>query len=322
MSDHRRIAPIVDFLCDQSPHRLTEDLQLAFLVKTAAGKLERRGLGVVFLRPEAPTPDEEDLWKGLLREAFAEVDPQFARQLRRAVQHAPLLLTCFGDPTCEVKLARGDLLDVLHNARLHDERFIGRLAERLNHSGDGKDECRPEVYRAARLLLREADRCWDTLDEPVRITALALPIHRTASGRMVSLSSEGECATAQVTDRYFLQSADDLRDAPLELPTGTLLHGLDSEIRSFYRRRLEIREQGRVEVLKECLRQIGADATRSGGVLRYVAKHYGDTIEHLRDRGSEVADDLKELVELHRGARGRPLPRRDLAPGHRVRGDD
>ena len=94
VSDHRRIAPIIDFLCDQSPHRLTEDLQLGFLVKTASGKLERRSLGVVFLRPEEPTPDEEDLWNGLLREAFAEVDPQFARQLRRAVQHAPLLLTC------------------------------------------------------------------------------------------------------------------------------------------------------------------------------------------------------------------------------------
>ena len=123
---------------------------------------------------------------------------------------------------------------------------------------------------------------------------------------MMSLSSTDECVTARVKDGYLLQSQDDLRDAPLELPTGTLLHSLDSEIRSFYRRRFGFREQGRVEVLKECLRQIGVDATRSGGILRYVAKHYNDTLEHLRGRGNEASDDLTELAELHRAAQGVP----------------
>ena len=118
VSDHRRIVPVVDFLCDQSSHRLTEDLQLGFLVKTASGKRERRSLGVIFLRPEEPTLDEEDLWKGVLREAFAEVDPQFARQLRRAVQHAPILLTSFGDHDCKVELATGDLLGVFHHCAI------------------------------------------------------------------------------------------------------------------------------------------------------------------------------------------------------------
>jgi hypothetical protein len=303
LSDHRRIVPIVDFLCSQSPHRLTEDLRLGFMVKTAAGKLERRHLGTVLLRPEKRTPDEEALWQGILREAFAEVDPQFAPELRRAIEHAPQLLNCFGDDTCKVNLARGDLLDVLDDACAQDKEFIARLAEQLNASPEGQTECRPEVYRAGRLLLREADRRWDALDERLRLTVLALPIHRTASGKMISLCSAGGFTPAQIRDRYLLQSEDDLRDAPLELPTRQLLHSLDSDVRSFYRQRLEIQAQDRSWVLKECLRQIGADATHSGGILRYVARYYTDTVERLREA---TAGDLRELEELHRVARGVP----------------
>jgi hypothetical protein len=166
LSDHHRIVPIVDFLCSQNPKRLAEDLRLAFMVKTAPGKLDRRHLGTMFLRPDKQTSDEEDLWQGLLREAFAEVDPQFARELRRAIEHAPHILTCFGEEDCNIRLARGDLLDTLHDVCMRDETFMQRLAEQLNVPHLGKPECSPEVYRAASLLLREADRRWDTLDEP------------------------------------------------------------------------------------------------------------------------------------------------------------
>ena len=67
VSGSHKIVPVVDFLCSQNTNRLTEDLRLAFLIKTAAATIGRRHLGVVFLRPERPTPDEEDLWQGLLR---------------------------------------------------------------------------------------------------------------------------------------------------------------------------------------------------------------------------------------------------------------
>jgi hypothetical protein len=307
LSDHHRIVPIVDFLCSQNPNRLAEDLRLAFMVKTAPGKLDRRHLGIMFLRPEKQTSDEEDLWQGLLREAFAEVDPQFARELRRAIEHAPHILTCFGEEGCNIRLARGDLLDTLHDVCMGDETFLQRLAEQLNVPHLGKPECSPEVYRAARLLLREADRRWDTLDEPHRVRVLALPIHRTASGRMISLCSEGDCTPAQVKDRHFLQSQDDLRDAPLELPVGQLLHSLDPDIRSFYRRRLEMRVQDRTEVLKGCLRQIGVDETHNSlGILQYVARYYTETLQRLRDVGGEGTRDLRELEELHGAARGVP----------------
>ena len=50
------------------------------------------------------------------------------------------------------------------------------------------------MYRAARLLLREADRRWDSMEQSLRESVLALPIHRTAAGDMVSLLPNGEIA--------------------------------------------------------------------------------------------------------------------------------
>src|SRR5205823_6032999 len=114
-------------------------------------------------------------------------------------------------------------------------------------------------YRAARVLVGEADRRWETLEQAVRDTVLALPIHRAADGDLLSLIPEGAAPGVSIPERYFLQSEDDLRDAPFEPRAGQLLHSLDSDLRSFYRRRLGIRARDRIEVLKECLRQIGTD---------------------------------------------------------------
>ena len=160
------------------------------------------------------------------------------------------------------------------------------------------------MYRAARLLLREAERRWDSMEHGLRESVLALPIHRTAAGDMVSLLLNEEIALAPIPNRFFLQSEDDLRDAPIQLGAGQLLHSLDADVRSFYRNRLGIRERGRVEVLKECLVQIGRDANRSDGLLQYIARYYFDTVENLRDRGGEWADDLRALEDLHGAARG------------------
>lgn len=303
LSAHFELLPIVDFLCSQSPHRLTEDLRLAFLVKTAVGGLDRQHLGVLFLRPESPTPEEDDVWQGLLRQTFAEVDPQFAPHLRRLLAHAPQLLTCLGEDGCNVRLTGGDLLDLFHDVRMRDAGFVRRLAQRLNQRAGDRGA---HVYRAARLLLREAERRWDSMEQPLRDSVLALPIHRAADGSIVSLLSEEETPSNQIRDRFFLQSEDDLRDAPFEPQAGQLLHSLDPDLRSFYRHRLRIRERGRIEVLKECLRQIGTHADRSGGILKYVERYYLDTVEQLRERGREGTADLRELKELHGAARGIP----------------
>jgi hypothetical protein len=303
LADHFKVQKVVGFLCSQSVHHLPEDLRLAFLVKTAPGKLDRRHLGVVFLRPDNPTLDEDAMWQGLLRETFAEVDPQFAPHLRRLVAHAPKLLACLDDDDCKVRLARGDLLDLLHTVRTRDTGFVERTAKNLNQDPD-KTERRARVYRAARLLLREAERRWDSMEQGLRESVLALPIHRTAAGDMVSLLLDGEIGPEPIPNRFFLQSEDDLRDAPLQLEAGQLLHSLDPDVRSFYRHRLGIRERGRIEVLKECLVQIGRDANRSGGLLKYIARYYFDAVENLRDRDGERVDDFRALKELHGTARG------------------
>ena len=305
LSNANTILPIVEFLCSQSAPLLTTDLRLAFLVKTASGKSDRRRLGVVFLRPEQPTPDETDLWQGLLRGSFAEVDPQFTPPLRRLLAHAPQLLESIGDEDCRVQVASGDILDVLHAARAQDDDFVRRTASQLDEDVSKEGDRRFHVYRAARLVLREADKRWESLDQAVRDTVLAMPLHRGADGAMVSLELVREGAST-VADRFFLQSEDDLRDAPIEPRAGQLLHSLDPELRRFYRRRLGIKERNRLEVLKECLRQIGTDAEHSGGILKYIDKYYREAVEQLREGGDEAAEDLRELKELHGAARGVP----------------
>jgi hypothetical protein len=306
VSDHHKILPIVDFLCSLDKKHLTEDMRLAFLIKTAAVQLDRRPLGVVFVRPEPPTPDEEDVWQGLLRQTFAQVDPQFAPQLRRLLDHAPDLLTSLGDDQCSVRLARGDLLDLLHRVRTQDAGFIGRFAKQLNQDSGKAGDPRSQAHRAARLLILEAERRWDSIDQPLQDTVLALPIHRTAEGYLISLLPEVDASADQVQTLYALQSQDDLRDAPVQLPAVQLLHSLDPDLRRFYRRRLGIRERDHFEILKECLRQIGTAASRNDGILKYVARHYPDEVEQLREGGAEGADDLRKLDELHRVARGVP----------------
>ena len=162
------------------------------------------------------------------------------------------------------------------------------------------------MNRAARLLILEAERRWDSIDQAIRDTVLALPIHRTVDGNLISLLPDGDASADQVRSRFSLQSEDDLRDAPLQIPAGQLLHSLDLDLRRFYRRRLGIRELGRIGILKECLRQIGTDASRNDGILKYIARHYPDAVEQLREGGAEGADDLRELEGLHGAARGVP----------------
>jgi hypothetical protein len=204
-----------------------------------------------------------------------------------------------------VRVATGEMLDVLHAARLRDDDFVRRVTNEVLDDISKDGERRFQVYRAARLVLREGEKRWELLDQAVRDTVLLMPLHRAADGAMVSLHFVPEDAST-IADQFFLQSEDDLRDAPIEPRAGQLLHSLDPELRRFYRRRLGIKERNRVEVLKECLRQIGADDKSSGGILKYIEKYYRETVERLREGGEDTADDLRELKELHIAARGVP----------------
>src|ERR1041384_5009187 len=67
--------------------------------------------------------------------------------------------------------------------------------------------------------------------------------------------------------------------------------------------RAQISEHGRVEVLKEALRQVGTGAATAEKLLEYIARHYDDTIEQLKQEGVESQKDVAELSALFIEAR-------------------
>jgi hypothetical protein len=296
--------PLIDFLCNQSRERLGEDLRLAFLVRTAATKLQRRGVGTIFLKPQNLSVEEEALWEGLLRRTFPEVDPHFADGLRRLLEHAPELLRSLDAADCRAEiLTRNRVFDALHRALLSSSEAGLEFANELNRPGDDRSRCRKEAYDAAFFILEDIDNRWDQLSEEERVSALSLPIHRLADGQVISLLNEEHSTYESLKQFFFLQSEDDLTDAPLTLEERPLLHGVNSTIRRFYRTRLGISERGRVEVLKEALRQIGSDVSLAEQLLLYVSKYYQDTIDRLEESGVGNETVIEELKLLFRNAR-------------------
>ena len=308
ISQSRLIEPVIDFLCEQDANRLSEDLRLGFLIKTATNKQPARTLGTIFLKPKNPKYDDEAIWEGLLRRTFAEVDPQFVSHIQRLIGHAPNMLDCMHASDCQVRIARsGHLLDALHQAVEVSEDACGKFQEELNRTQKDQNDCRPEAYRTARLILDEAMGRWEDLDENQQLTVLALPIHRAADGRLVSLVDQDELdsfaqfedAVQAVRDRFYLQSEDDLQDAPIVLPERRLLR---SEY-AFYRQQLRVDSRDRRVVVHECLKQIGGEEVNSHKLLVYIAKYYGDVIESLGQDGSDIAkEEAQELQEIFQTA--------------------
>src|ERR1041384_898058 len=296
--------PLIEFLCHQSRDRLGSDLQLGFLVTTATNKRSRRSLGTIFLKPHNPTRDDEMLWEGLLRRTFAEVDPRFADGLHTLLNHAPELLHSLDAKDCKVELATTNgVLEALHRAMVLAPSATEVFAKELNRPDKNQSQCRNEAYEAALLILEDAERRWDQLGEDERTTVLSLPIHRLADGSMVSLLTDEHPTCESLKEAFFLQSEDDLSDAPLRLEERILLHSVNRIARRFYRTRLQISEHGRVEVLKEALRQVGTGSATAEKLLEYIARHYDDTIEQLKQEGVESQKDVAELSALFIEAR-------------------
>lgn len=296
--------PLIEFLCEQSRERLGNELQLGFLVTTATNKRPRRRLGAIFLKPCNPTRDDEVLWEGLLRRTFAEVEPRFAGGLHKLLHHAPELLDCLNAEDCRVEIVSASrVVEVLHRAMVASPDAREVFAKELNRPGENQSRCRNEAYEAASRILEDAERRWDELGEEVRTTVLRLPIHRLADGTLVSLLNNEHATCESLKKAFFLQSEDDVTDAPLKLEKRVLLHSVNRIARRFYRTRLEISEHGHIEVLKEALRQVGTDAQSSDALLVYVARHYQDTIEELKRKGAETQRDVEELSALFIAAR-------------------
>ncbi len=305
ISQSRLIETVIDFLCKQEANRLSEDLRLGFLIKTAANKQHTRNLGTIFLKPKNPKFDDKAIWEGLLRRTFAEVDPQFMPHIQRLIDHAPNMLDCMHASNCQLRIAHsGHLLDALHHAVELSEDACGKFQEELNRAQRDQNDCRPEAYRTTRLILDEAMDRWADLGEDQQLTVLALPIHRAANGRLISLVDQVELdsfaqfedAVQTVRNRFYLQSEDDLQDAPIVLPERRLLR---SEY-ALYRQQLRIDSRDRCVVVRECLKQIGDEQVDNHKLLAYIAKYYGDVIESLNQDGSEIAkDEVQELQEIY-----------------------
>ncbi len=147
LSQPEAIVPLVDFLLEVDPVRLSQKLRLAFMVKTASTAFNRRDMGVVLLKPEpvsqeGPEPASQDdnaVWETLLRPAFAQVDPGFARELRRLIHARPQLLATLKSQDCDVAIASAESsFDVLHTARIRcPARFAG-LADSMNNPANRK----------------------------------------------------------------------------------------------------------------------------------------------------------------------------------------
>ena len=302
-SAHHRLTPVIDFLCSQDPSWLPRDLRLAFLVKTAANQHILRQSGAIFLRSEHPTEAEQILWDGFLRGAFAEVDPAFSPNLRRLLKHAPGLQESLSVPGCHLDLVKtSTVLELLHESRLEHPECITLIEQALTKRLQlHKDAAHRRVaYQAAKMLVEEADRLWESFNFDQKLTVLGLPIHRTADGDLMAVLSFETTDLTTVAGRFWLQSDEDLHDAPIKLPDRQILHSQDASLNRFYRDRLGIHPKNRTELLRACLRQIGLNGVNSSALLKYIAECWGTTVDKLEKDGSrnalEEAQELKTLL--------------------------
>jgi hypothetical protein len=293
------LQPVIDFLLEIDPGRIPEDLKLGFLVRTATDKEQRRKLGVILLRPESPSENDNALWEGLFRPAFAEVDSNFARSIYPLLNRHPELIERMHAPDCRVAIAdTKNSMRILHEAwQVDRQAAVDAIGASLKKAALDKWEL------ATTLILEAAADSWEEFDEDRRLVVLALPIHRCASGEHVSLVDLAGKDLNQFANRFQIQSNDDLQEAPITLPDAKLLQCHSSKVKGFYRT-LGIRERGQVTLLKEVLQQIGDQDAPNEDLLDYIERYYLVVVDRL-EHSSNVSDrdDANELINLFNKAR-------------------
>lgn len=293
LAESSQVAPIVDFLLQQDPRWLTE-LKLGFMVRTARNKESRRDLGVIFLKPSQLTNDDEALWEVWFRTLFAEVDPAFAKEIKRLLDKQPHCLHMLSSQDCEVvEVGLGVALGVLSNSLEKKPNFIVGLEKEIN---DRKNVSAGFSERVSRSIIEYADKHWEEMNDTLKFALKKLPIHRTADERYVSLTTDHDSEPDEYTNKFMLQTEDDLKDAPVGFASYTLLQCRDRSTKNFYRLRLHIEVHGRIAVLRDILREIGAtdDRERNEKFLRYLLAYYASTIDELR--GSHDQSDKADVA--------------------------
>ncbi|MBN1671101.1 MAG: hypothetical protein JXR37_08725 [Kiritimatiellae bacterium] len=294
------IAPVVDFLAGVDAVRLPPDLHLGFLIRTAHNTSDRRSMGTVLLRPESKSDEDTALWEGLFRRNFPQVDPSFSREIHRLLSQQPGLVDALATADCGVAIPdANNALAIFARARRSAPERFPTIEEEVN-----RPTVKAHAEKAAGVLLEIANRHWDSLDEECRLTLQALPIHRTADGRLVSLCDPMGADQSSVRARFRLQSQDDIKDAPITVPECRLLHSADRMIVRFYRQRLGLEEHGRAAVLKDVLRQIGEPDRDNRSLLAYLVRHYSETIQRLSESPEPgYKRDAEEMAALLTDAR-------------------
>lgn len=247
------IKPVVECLISQPAARITPDLKLGFMVRTAPNQTDRRTLGVMLLKPTQPTLEDEALWDVWFRPIFAHVDPSFAKELERLLAAHPGTVAMMQAADCQVAIAHAhDSLAIFHAARLKQPNVCSRMEITIAEAS----RKHPKVAeRAAAFLLEAADELWDSLDEAQRYSVLVSPIHRCSDGRFIPLLPVNGGNVADLPNKFRLQSEDDIQDAPIELAEYRLLQTSNFTVKRFYRRRLGLEEHAA---------RVGADVLKGG----------------------------------------------------------
>ncbi len=303
----REIAPVVDFLISVEPHKMPQDLHLAFLVRSAENKSRYRRAGSILIRPTDPSSDESAIWEMMFRRTFAEIHHEFAPEINRFLDHAPQSLPTLDDEGCRVvRPTVEESLRLLHEARVNDRDFIDRLIHEFDRRYKRSGDAQLQAEKAAALVVLEASRRWEEMSGEERATILALPIHRKPDGTHIPLADPATTDLPDLTS-FRLQSDDDLRDAPIDVPEYSLLQSDDRAVSLFYRLKLGLEVHGRIAVLKDVLRQIGNDGVDSKKLLSYLAKYYVDTVEELEASNDPANQaDGQELRKRMESARTVP----------------
>jgi hypothetical protein len=288
------IKPVVDFLISQPAARITPDLRLGFMVRTAPNQADRRTLGVMLLKPMQPTLEDEAVWDVWFRPIFAHVDPSFAKELERLLAVHPGTVAMMQAADCQVAVANAkDGLAIFHAARLKQSNVCSHMEVAI---ADASRKHLKIAERAAAFLLETADELWDSFDEAQRCSVLVMPIHRCSDGRFIPLLHVNGGDVADLLKKFRIQSEDDIQDAPIELAEYQLLQTSNPTVKRFYRRRLGMEEHGRVAVLKDTLRQIGGAHRDSLRMLRYLVQYYHLTVSELKQ--STEPNNIGDALEL------------------------
>jgi hypothetical protein len=302
VSQPELVTKIVTFLTEIPAKRLALldfPLRLAFLVRTASLQHERRRFGVIMLKPEADSPEDEVIWEAIFRRTLAAVESQNARELHRLLSHYPDARDWLADEQCEVCApTAANALSVLDQVLSRFPDFLEVFREAIS-----RQDRERFVKPATAALIREAVRSWDRLSDSEQDTLLALPIHRTSEEQYVSLVGPGIGERNTLRERCRIQSKEsDISDAPIKLEEYQLLDsGAESSAKRLYRDFLKLDEHNRVAVLKDVLRQIGSDPDRNSRMLEYLADHLRQTLNRLSasSDGAERRDamEIKELLD-------------------------